>query len=207
MFLYRVLVNLLTLIIVTFQRHGQLLSSLAASLAEDDLSEGRGPSVQRQSLVLFRRPAMGVSGQESLSSSDEEESRFSPVRGPFFRGELSVDEKVELELSSDSCRGDMLALEEVLEVLTTKEWCVADALESVVAVDATDEMVDKVEMDDSRSEWAIVYRVVVISSSSGVRKQTCFSAGNMGRLEDMLRGIIERAGLFVRIEVRLWGCL
>ena len=179
-----------------------------ASLADDDdLSEGRGPSVQRQSRVLFRRPAMGVSGQESLSSSDEDESRFSPVRGPFFRGELSVDEKVEVELWSDSCRGDMLALEESLEVLTTSEWWDADGFESVVAVDATDETVDKVEMDDSRSEWAIVYRVVVISSSSGVRKQTCFSAGNMGRLEDMVRGIMERAGLLVRMEVRLWGCL
>lgn len=97
----------------------------------------------------------------------------------------------------------MLALEELLDVLTTREWCDADAFESVVAVDATDETVDKVEMDDSRSEWAIVYLVVVISSSSGVRKQTCFSAGNMGRLEDMLRGIMERAGLFVRMEVRL----
>ena len=97
----------------------------------------------------------------------------------------------------------MLALEELVDVLTTSEWCDADAFESVVAVDATDETVDKVEMDDSRSEWANVYVVVVISSSSGVRKQTCFSAGNMGRLEDMLRGIIERAGLFARMEVRL----
>lgn len=73
--------------------------------------------------------------------------------------------------------------------------------------EATDEMVDRVETDDSRSEWAIVYLVVVISSSSGVRKQTCFSAGNMGRLEAILRGSIERAGLFERMETRLWGCL
>jgi hypothetical protein len=197
--------------------HGQLLWSLAvASLADevDDLSDdGRGPSVQRQSLVLFRRPAIGVSGQESLSSSDEDESRLSPVRGLFGRGELSTDEKVELDFWRDSCSGDMLALEEEEkeeeeEVLTIKEWWDADTLESVVAVEeATDEMVDRVEVEDSRSEWAIVYLVVVISSSSGVRKQTCFSAGNIGRVEAILRGIIERAGLFVRMEVRLWGCL
>jgi hypothetical protein len=52
-----------------------------------------------------------------------------------------------------------------------------------------------------------VYLVVLISSSSGVRKDTRFSAGNMGRLEAILRGIIDRAGLFESIEVRLWGCL
>ena len=205
--------SVLTLVIVTLQRRSQLLSSLAvASLADDDADDdddflsddGKGPSVQRQSLVRFRRPAMGVSGQESLSSSDEDESRFSPVRGPLCRGELSA----ELGFSSDSCRGDMLALDELLDVLTSSEWCEADVSEAVVAVDeATDEMVDRVEMDDSRYEWAMVYLVVVISSSSGVRKHTCFSTGNMGRLDDMLRGMMERAGLFLRTEVRLWGCL
>jgi hypothetical protein len=53
-----------------------------------------GPKVQRQSRVRFRRPAIGVSGHESLSSSDDEESRFSPVRGCLGRGELSNDEKL-----------------------------------------------------------------------------------------------------------------
>jgi hypothetical protein len=79
----------------------QLLSSLiVTSLADDteDLlsEEGNGPSVQRQSLVRFRRPATGVSGQVSLSSSEDEESRFSPVRGDFDLGfgELSADEDV-----------------------------------------------------------------------------------------------------------------
>ncbi|KAH4470469.1 hypothetical protein HBH90_072200 [Parastagonospora nodorum] len=37
-------------------------------------------SVHRQSRVLLRRPATGVSGQESLSSSEDEESRLSPIR-------------------------------------------------------------------------------------------------------------------------------
>jgi hypothetical protein len=47
-------------------------------------------------------------------------------------------------------------------------------------------------------------QVVLISSSSGVRKDTRFSAGNMGRLEAILRGIIE---LLESIDARLWGCL
>ena len=182
------------------------------SLADDvDLSDddGSGPSVQRQSLVRFRRPATGVSGQESLSSSDEDESRLSPMRGFFGRGELSTDEKVEVDFSSDNDRGDMLAWDAALEVLTASESCDAERLESVLVEveEAVDEMVERVEMDDSRSEWAMVYLVVVISSSSGVRKDTRFSAGNMGRLEPILRGIIERAGLLERIEARLWGCL
>lgn len=183
---------------------------MLASLAEDaDLSdEGRGPSVQRQSLVLFRRPATGVWGQESLSSSDDDESRLSPMRGPLRRGELWSDDRAGFGFSSDSCRGDMLALDEAGWAVS--EWCEAEMCESVDASEAVDELVDMVEMvdtDDSRSEWAMVYFVVVISSSSGVRKQTCFSAGNMGRLAAILRGIIERAGLFARIEVRLCGCL
>jgi hypothetical protein len=81
------------------------------------------------------------------------------------------------------------------------EWLV------VVEVDGVDVREERVELDESRSEWARVYLVVVISSSSGVRKETRFSAGNMGRFEAILRGIIERAGLLERIEARLWGCL
>ena len=61
----------------------------------------------------------------------------------------------------------------------------------------------KVELEDSRSELAMVYLTVLISSSSGVRKDTCFSAGNMGR-EAILRGTMR---LLVRMELRLWGCL
>jgi hypothetical protein len=169
------------------------------------LSEGRGPSVQRQSLVRFRRPATGVSGQESLSSSEEEESRFSPVRGDLGRGELSAEDDV---LMRESWRGDMLVSERVLEGFRLSDGCEVEASESVVdAVDAVDASEERVETDDSMSEWARVYLVVVISSSSGVRNETRFSAGNMGRWEPILRGIIERAGLLERIEARLWGCL
>lgn len=53
------------------------------------------------------------------------------------------------------------------------------------------------------SELAQVYLTVLISSSNGVRKETRFSAGNMGR-DAILRGTIR---LLVRMELRLWGCL
>jgi hypothetical protein len=53
----------------------------------------------------------------------------------------------------------------------------------------------------------MVYFTVVISSSSGVRKETRFSAGNMGLEEVILRGIIDLAGLLANIETRLCGCL
>lgn len=48
-----------------------------------------------------------------------------------------------------------------------------------------------------------MYLTVLISSSNGVRKDTRFSAGNMG-LEVILRGTIR---LLESIELRLWGCL
>lgn len=62
----------------------------------------------------------------------------------------------------------------------------------------------KVEQDDSRSECASVYLTVVMCSSSGVRKETRFSAGNLGRAGTILRGT---TGLLARMETRWWGCL
>jgi len=77
----------------------------------------------------------------------------------------------------------------------------SDSLDVVSTPEVSD---DSVELLDSRSECARVYLVVVISSSSGVRKETRFSAGNIGRVEEpILRGIIARAGLLERMEVRL----
>jgi hypothetical protein len=77
----------------------------------------------------------------------------------------------------------------------------SDSLDVVSTLEVSD---DSVELLDSRSECARVYLVVVISSSSGVRKETRFSAGNIGRVEEpILRGIIARAGLLERMEVRL----
>ena len=64
-------------------------------------------------------------------------------------------------------------------------------------------MVELELKDDSRSECAMVYLVVVISSSSGVRKETLFSAGNSGRVAVILRGSKCRAGLLLSIELRL----
>jgi hypothetical protein len=64
-----------------------------------------------------------------------------------------------------------------------------------------------VETEASRSECARVYLTVVISSSNGVRKDTRFSAGNMGRDAAILRGITEFDVLLVSIETRLCGCL
>lgn len=181
----------------------QLLSSLVVvSLVLDAVPEDlMGPNVQRQSRVRFRRPAIGVSGQESLSSSEEEESRFSPVRGCFGRGELSSDEKVVDDLvESDFGVVDTSSLEGV----GLRECDMAEEFESDDSVEAS---VESVDVEDSRSECAMVYFVVLISSSSGVRKDTRFSAGNMGLEEVILRGMIDLAGLLASIETRLCGCL
>jgi hypothetical protein len=80
------------------------------------------------------------------------------------------------------------------------DW--VEAVEAVsVDVDSRD---DRVELEDSRSELAQVYVTVLISSSKGDLKDTCFCAGNMGREEAILRGTMR---LLVRMELRLWGCL
>jgi hypothetical protein len=155
-----------------------------------------GPRVHRQSRVRLRRPAMGVSGHESLSSSDEDESRLSPVRGCLGRGELSSDDMVD-PVSLDEA-------EPFSALVEAREWRMAELLESDDVLEASDE---RVETEDSRSECASVYLTVVISSSSGVRKDTRFSAGNMGLEVAILRGIIDREGLLARMETRLCGCL
>ena len=57
-----------------------------------------GPRVHRQARFLFRRPATGVSGQ-SLSSSDDDESLFSPTFGDLGRGEMSLDGRLDVGTS------------------------------------------------------------------------------------------------------------
>jgi len=177
----------------------QLLSSLVASLVEaDDLSDEMGANVHLQSLLLFRRPATGVSGHESLSDSDE--SRLSPIRGARGRGELSSDEKAELDLSDkDGIVGEEDMSEDNFVFIDNDASDVLDSEDEV----ASDEMDDT---DDSRSECAMVYLTVLISSSNGVRKDTLFSAGNMGRTGAILREV-NGTGLLARIDLRLWGCL
>lgn len=83
-----------------------------------------------------------------------------------------------------------------------------DELESEDDVVSMEAMVEaELCGDDCRSEWARVYLVVLISSSRGVRKETRFSAGKRGREGAILRVIRCRAGLLVRMEFRLWGCV
>jgi hypothetical protein len=72
---------------------------------------------------------------------------------------------------------------------------------------STDDTVEPELTENSRSECAKVYLTVLISSSNGVRNETFFSAGKSGREGAILRGIRPRAGLLLRIEARLWGCL
>lgn len=168
-----------------------------------DLSdvEGRGPRVQCQSRLRFRRPATGVSGHESLSESDE--SLFSPVRGPLGRGEDSREAKLEVDATGDEeTSGEDASADE--------DWTESDSededpeLGGVFA--STEESVD-VDPMDSISECARVNFTVLISSSRGVRKDTRFSAGKRGRVEVIFRGIICRVGPLDRIEARLCGCL
>lgn len=172
---------------------------------DDDLSDGRGPKVHLQSLLRFRRPATGVSGAESLS--DSEESRLSPTRGPRSLGELSRDEKADEVDWSD---GDGMDGEEGTSDDDDVEGTDSEAEEDSDSEGAGDSMEAIVEpelTDDSRSECAMVYFTVLISSSNGVRKDTFFSAGKSGRTGAIFRGMSCRAGLLERMEFRLWGCL
>ncbi|KAL1606766.1 hypothetical protein SLS60_004173 [Paraconiothyrium brasiliense] len=160
---------------------------------EVDVSDGSGPSVHLQSLLRLRRPATGVSGQESLS--DSEESRLSPARGPLGRGEVcnEANEEVDEDEGMDS-EGDAV---ETDFVLIDKVVVVSDASAGVVPSEET------VETEDSISEWASVNFTVLISSSSGVRKDTRFSAGNNGLAAAILRGF----GPLESMERTLCGCL
>jgi hypothetical protein len=55
---------------------------------------------------------------------------------------------VEMDLSRDSWRGDMLVSDAVVEGLRLREWWDAEASESVVVMDAVDAMEESVELDD-----------------------------------------------------------
>jgi hypothetical protein len=113
-----------------------------ASLVVDLSDPDTGSRVHRQSRVLLRRPATGVSGHESLSSSEDEESRFSPVLGCLGWGELSSDESEVAILSARDA--DVFS-----ELLEASECCVAEMLESDDALEVSE---DNVETDASRSE-------------------------------------------------------
>ena len=199
----------------------QLLSSLVL-VSLDNECFPIGPNVHTHSLRLFRRPATGVSGQESLSDSDDEESRFSPVLGARDLGDSSdVDSVGELDCSEgDEGIGDGDAADDVelddAEIDKDKDKGEGkDGLDSdneeSFAVKVNDG--DSDDSDDSTeatedvkasiSECAKVYLTVLISSSRGVRNDTFFVAGNIEREAVILRGCSDCAGLLVSIEGRL----
>jgi hypothetical protein len=151
-----------------------------------------GPSVHAHSISRrrLRRPATGVSGQVSLSSS-EEESRFSPALGEWG---LTRD----LPIRCDSLRvvsgggggkatadSDSDNDEEVAEphVEDRSEDSDVEDLKIVGAAGSAPVCEESLEESgDSMSECAQVYFVVLISSARGFRKHTRFSMGNIGRL-------------------------
>lgn len=55
----------------------------SADVASSVGDEATGPSVHTHSRCLFLLPATGVSGQESLSDSESDESLLSPALGYF----------------------------------------------------------------------------------------------------------------------------
>ena len=196
----------------------QLLSSLVL-VSLDNECFPIGPNVHTHSLRLFRRPATGVSGQESLSDSDDEESRFSPVLGARDLGDSSdVDSVGELDCSEgDEGIGDGDAADDVelddAEIDKDKDKGEGrDGLDSddvelfVVKVnddDSDDSTEGTEDVEASISECAKVYLTVLISSSRGVRNDTFFVAGNIEREAVILRGCSDCAGLLVSIEGRL----
>lgn len=198
----------------------QLLSSLVL-VSLDNECFPIGPNVHTHSLRLFRRPATGVSGQESLSDSDDEESRFSPVLGARDLGDSSdVDSVGELDCSEgDEGIGDGDAVEDVelddkgQDEGESKDGLDSDDVELFAVKVNDDDSDDSGDSDDSTeatedveasiSECAKVYLTVLISSSRGVRNDTFFVAGNIGREAVILRGCSDCAGLLVSIEGRL----
>jgi hypothetical protein len=116
------------------------------------------------------------------------------MRGCLGRGEESNEESVDADLSDDNDE-------------TLPEPSEPESLTATLESESVEASVERVDTEASRSECARVYLIVVISSSSGVRKDTRFSAGNMGRDAAILRDIIECTGLLASIETRLCGCL
>jgi hypothetical protein len=142
-----------------------------------------GPSVHTHSRERFFRPATGVAGHVSLSSSSDD-SRLSPVWGDL----------------------TFLSFAFVLSLRTSPSLGVWSF--SVSGGDSSN--VEMVDIDDSMSECRIVYRSVVMSSVSGARKATFFAAGNIGLDCANARLWFIPAlgsGLLVKIEVTLYASL
>ena len=177
-----------------------------------------GPRVQTHSRRRFRRPATGVSGQESLSDSDsEEESRLSPTLGernfsfdlPGRNDKRTADGGGEDNVDSlndeeDDCDDSSGGVEEGSSMVSEAEKVpslVSDMHTSEGAESVISEAVDS-DPCDSMSECFHTYLVVRISSSNGLRNATLFSTGKIGRLwlTDILRRSEVGIGLFTRME-------
>lgn len=105
-----------------------------------------GPSVHRQSRLLLRRPATGVSGHESLSSSEDDESRFSPIRGPFGWIKSWL-------VSEPGARPSGGEVDDGALSVAVAEFGIDESPELVDLVEAMDE---SVELEDCKSECARV---------------------------------------------------
>lgn len=104
---------------------------------DEDVAVSSGPSVQTHCRRRFLRPATGVCAKESsLSESESEESRLSPIRC-FLRREssLAVDEAGELGWSVSVGEGDRPLAEpwsdgnEVVEPVEASDSSVEEAYE------------------------------------------------------------------------------
>jgi hypothetical protein len=174
-----------------------------------------GPRVHTHSRRRFRRPATGVSGQESLSESDsEDESRLSPTFGEwnlsFDRpgrsdnrtadggGEDNADSVNDDEDDDSDRPGDAESMVSSAEEV----WALVSAMDTSEGAESVlSELVDS-EPCGSMSECFHTYLVVRISSSNGLRNDTFLSTGKMGRLwlTDILRRSTVGIGLFTRME-------
>ena len=145
-----------------------------------------GPRVHTQSRWRFLRPATGVAGQVSLSSSSED-SRFSPVRG---------DDFVPFLVVVTIFAPDLRALP-------------SPSTSSLLVSGGESSRVEMVETEDSMSEWRIVYFSLMMSSVSGAAKATFFDVGNIGLdCANILRCVAGFGnGLLVRIDVALYVSL
>jgi hypothetical protein len=141
-----------------------------------------GPRVHTHSRWRFLRPATGVAGQVSLSSSSDD-SRFSPVRGD----DDDVPFLVVIVFAPD------------LSALPSP------SASSLFVSGGESSRVEMVETEDSISEWRIVYLSVVISSVNGAAKATFFDVGNIGldcaKVRRWVAGFGK--GLLIRIDVAL----
>lgn len=139
-----------------------------------------GPSVHTHCLCRFLRPATGVAGQVSLSSSSDD-SRFSPRCG-------------------DDAAPASFARSSEPSAAPSFDWTNVGGGSSSVEI---------VDEDDSMSECFNVYFSVLMSSVNGARNATFFVAGNIGfDCENVRRWLVLLGiGPLVRMDVTLKATL